>query len=176
MKAFITTIGEPTTDLCKWALERLEFDVQIIEGKSSLWEKLKIIFDYDEDFLRVDADTIVNKNVLKLINETYLWWYQTLTFDWFKQDLAYGGVQFIRSPAIPIIRQHIDDARSRERPESYLYRLEAFHNPRVCGNFDLVCGLNGYGQTDIKRIKDTKLRRDQYLNYDWELAEKITAL
>ena len=27
MKAFVTSIGEPTTDLCVWALERQGFDV-----------------------------------------------------------------------------------------------------------------------------------------------------
>lgn len=178
MIAYVTSIGESTTELCKWALERQGFQVFVLNEPTSLWDKLNKIFKATKkgDVLRVDADVIVNKNVKELVQQTDYLWYQALTYDWFKQDVTHGGVQFIREAAIPTILKHIDEAHRLERPESYLYRLEEFHNPRVCGTFEKVCGLNGYKQTDVKRVYDTKVRRGQIDNYDFELAERIETL
>ena len=180
MRAIVTSIGESTTELCEWSLHRLGFRVQTIRSGTSLWGKLQTIFDIEsligEDFLRVDADVIVNKNVLELIELKDLWWYQGLTFDWNKQDISHGGIQFIRSEAIPAIKRHINEARNMERPESYLSRLEEFHNPRRFGTFEKICGLHSYKQDDIERIKATKYRRGHYDDYDWELAERISVL
>lgn len=176
--AFVTSIGESTTDLCKWSLERQGFQVFVLSDPSSLWDKIRRIINshVKGDILRVDADVIVNKNVVELFKQTKLWWYQALTYDWFKQDVAHGGIQFIREPAIPVIKKHIDEAQRLNRPESYLYRLKEFHEPRVCGTFEKICGLNGYRQTDKDRVKLTKAQRGQLDNYDFELAEKIETL
>lgn len=176
MKAYITSIGERTTELSKWALERQGFEVVVIENKSSLWEKLyRIYSDEKDDFLRVDADVVVNRNVQEMVQHDSYLWYQALTYDWWKQDITHGGVQFIRKDAIPIIREHIMEAEHKERPESYLFRLEAFHNPRQCGTYEEICGLNGYRQDDVQRVKATKERRNQY-GYDWELALRLNNL
>lgn len=181
MRAVITSIGEPTTELCKWSLSRLGFRVYVVHSeKSTLYQKLVTLFDIegilDEDFLRVDADVIVNKNVLELVKLDEAWWYQGQTFDWFKQDISHGGVQFIRKQCFPAIKKHLREAEHMERPETYLSRLEEFHNPRRFVTFEKVCGLHGYKQKDIERVKLTKYRRGQAENYDWELAEKIEAL
>lgn len=116
---------------------------------------------------------IVNRNVKELIQQKDLWWYQSLCFGWFSQDIIHGGVQFVRKEALPIIRKHIDEATRLERPESYLYRLPEFHNPRMCGTFEKVCGLHGYKQNDIQRVRNIKARRGQLANYDFTLAKKI---
>lgn len=177
MIAFVTSIGETTTDLCVWSLERQGFDVVLLEDQNTLWSKLKFIFQSaHEDFLRVDADVVVNSNIQDLIKLDDLLWYQSFTFGWFMQDVIHGGVQFIRRPAIPIVLRHIDEARDKERPESYLCRLEEFHNPRTFGTFEKICGIHGYKQSDIQRIKDTKMRRGHYGDYDWQLAERLEAL
>lgn len=181
MKAYVTSIGEPTTDLCLWSLKRQGFETILIKDHksqpTSLWEKLEMIFDeVDEDFIRVDADVVVNSNVQEMIKQTGLWWYQAWCFGWFSQDIIHGGVQFIRKPALPFIKSHIQDARAHERPESYLSRLSEFHDPRVFGTFEKICGLHGYRQNDYERVKATKMRRGQYGNYDWELAEALDAL
>lgn len=176
-KAFVTSIGETTTDLCVWSLERLGFDVELVQSPTSLWDKLRYIFNKaDDEFVRVDADVVVNKNVLELVKQDELWWYQGLTFDWFKQDTTHGGVQFVRKPAFDIVRRHIDEAHRLDRPESYLFRLQELHNPRRCGTFDRICGLHGYKQSDTSRVFDTKQRRGQSESYDWELAERIEEL
>lgn len=174
MKAFVTSIGEPSTDLCVWSLIRLGFDVELIKGKSLLGTKLKQIFNSPpQNFLRVDADVIVNKNVLQLIEQNELLWYQSLTFDWYKQDLAYGGVQFIREDVFELVRPHLEHAETLDRPESYLSRIPELHDPRTFGNYYKICGLHGYRQNDYNRVKQVKARRGQSDNYDFELAERL---
>ncbi|MCA9333367.1 hypothetical protein KDA00_05855, partial [Candidatus Saccharibacteria bacterium] len=133
MKAYITSIGEPTTELSKWSLERLGFDVEVIENQTSLAEKLKYIYNtVTDDFLRVDADVIVNKNVLELVKTPIYWWVQGQNFDWYKQDIGNGGVQFIRKKAIPYLKANIDTFMTAERPESQMFRIDEFNNPRKC--------------------------------------------
>lgn len=177
MKAYVTSIGEPTTDLCVWSLQRQGFLVYLInDPETSLWHKLIYIFNQaDEDFLRVDADVVVNKNVVKMTKQKTRWWYQGLTYDWYKQDITHGGVQYIRKPVIEIVRKHINEAEQLDRPETYLYRLPEFHNPRKCVTYQSVCGLNGYHQNAYKRVKEVKESRGQFSNYDWELSERLDA-
>lgn len=177
MIAFITSTNEPTTELCRWSLDRLGFTTVLYIDQTSLWNKLEGIFEEaTEDFLRVDADVVCNKNVLDLVAMKSKWWYQATTYDWFKQDITSGGIQFIKKECIPIVNKHIQEAKEQERPESYLYRLEEFHNPRRCISYDKICGLHGFAQSDVNRIRETKLRRGQFENYDWELAERLSAL
>lgn len=177
MIAVVTSIGETTTDLCIWSLERQGFEVALYKSNTSLWQKLKDIYStLQDDFIRVDADVIVNNKLQELIMAEEMLWFQALTFDWYKMDLAHGGIQYIRKPCIKIINKHIDEAQRLERPETYLSRLDEFYNPRSFGTFDKICGIHGYKQADLKRVKDTKMRRKQWGNYDWELAERIEAL
>lgn len=176
MKAFVTSIGEPTTDLCVWSLQRQGFDVELVQSSSSLWEKLRYIYEVAEgDFLRVDADVVVNKNV-KLLSELdtrYVWWYQARTYGWFSQDATHGGVQLYGARTLPILRAKIEEARHLERPETYMSRLDEFHNPRRFETFERLCGLHGYKQDDYDRIMRIKDRRKQMGNYDFELAKKL---
>lgn len=182
MRAYVTSIGEPTAELCAWSLRRLGYDVRVLQDPfTTLQQKLKLIYlDADDDFIRVDADVVCNKYlpamVLSLQAQPDTWWLAGQTFDWFKQDVTNGGVQLIRKEALPILRAHVDEAAGQERPESFLYRLPEFHNPRRCFVFNGIVGLHGYGQTDIERVKATKARRDQMEAHDFELAERLNAL
>lgn len=179
MRCYITSIGEPTTKLCVEQLSE-RFEVILLENNTTLWEKLKWIYENEsEDFVRVDADVVPNKNLtadfVGSLARNDIWWVQFLTFDWFKQDVAHGGVQFIKAEAIPHLRKHIDEAMNKERPESYMYRLGVFHEPRRCESHPIVMGLQNY-KNDMERIKATKVRRNQLENYDFELAEKLNAI
>lgn len=179
MKAYVTSIGESTTELCRWSLERQGFDVLVLNDGSTLWEKLNWIFhDAKDDFLRIDADVVVNANIQELIKQKKLWWYQAYCFGWFKQDLVHGGIQFIREECFPAILKHIKECERMDRPESYLSRLKEFHDPRVFGTFETICGIHGYGQfpDDIDRVKAVKMRRNRYGDYDWGLAERLDLL
>jgi hypothetical protein len=179
LKAIVFSVGEPTTDLCMWSLKRNGFDVILRQDHSSLWHKLNMMYhQFDEDLVRVDADVIPNN---KFKPESFavdkdVWWQQFITYDWWKQDIAHGGVNYIRREAFAPIRKHIQECQYEERPESYLYRLEEFHNPRRCVTVDKIMGIHGYGIDNVKRVVDTKRRRGQMANYDFELARKLNAL
>lgn len=174
MKAYVTSIGEPTTDLCIWSLERQGFEVELIKGDDSLAHKLEYIYsNTDDDFLRVDADVIVNKNIKLLEFPTKSWWVQPLTFDWWKQDVTYGGVQLISNKALPALRRNITAHLDAERPETDMSRLPELFNPRRFSSVDILVGLHGYKQSDVNRVIDTKERRGQLGLYDFELAERL---
>lgn len=179
MKAVVFSIGESTTDLCVWSLKRNGFDVVLYQSSTSLWQKLKDCYgDMDEDFVRVDADVVPNK-VLRPENlraPDDVWWVQYLTYDWYKQNSTHGGVQFIKKEALPVLRSRVDYFKGQDRPETMLFRVSEFHNPRRCITHDVIMGLNGYKQKDVERVKAVKRRRNQYDNYDWELMQKLEEL
>lgn len=180
MKAYITSIGEKTTDLCIWSLERNGFEVVLIQNPSSLASKLEEIYNRaDDDFIRVDADVVPNKiltpDMARAPLTSSIWWLQFLTYDWFKQDATHGGVQFVKAEALPTLRTHVKEAMDKERPESYLYRLEEFHEPRRCQTHPVVVGIHNY-KNDPDRVSETKQRRGQYLDYDFELARRLDEL
>lgn len=176
MKAFVTSIGEKTTELCVWSLQRQGFEVVLIQNDSTFNEKLRQIYNQaDDDFIRVDADVIINRNIHRLIKECPkdIWWWQSLSFDWLRQDIGYAGAQYIKRTCIPVLRSNIDKAQRIDRPESQMYRLPEFHNPRRCEGTNIVCGLHGWGQDDYDRVYKQKAYRNQLDNYDFEMVEKL---
>jgi len=179
VKAYVTSVGELTTDLCIWALERNGFHVELIYNEtSSLAEKLQVIYERATDtFLRVDADVIVNRNCtpnLKGVN----WWTQYMTFDWYKQDRTHGGVQLIGKECISILREKIKDylREDIDRVESQLYRCEELDYPRRCSSVPIIMGITNYKRLDVDYIKQVKERRGQLNDYDWELTERLNQL
>ncbi len=186
MIAYVTTVGEPTTDLCVWSLKRNGFEVHTVSGNTTLAEKLKLIYEAalytDQDFLRIDADVIVNKDCNK---ETILkaqeshpnaWWIQFQCWGWYSQKLIYGGIQYYKKDSLPILMKYVDSAQPFNRPETYLSRVREFYEPRRFESHDLALGIHGYGIKDLKPIAKQKAERGQSHNYDFELAEKLNAL
>ena len=178
MKAFVTSIGEQTTELCKWSLERNGFEVVVLQDSTSLAQKLKHIYENEtKDFLRVDADVIVNRHMKPDIEvDPDIWWVQFQCFCWYKQNVSNGGIQFIKKEALPILRSHIDEAMNLDRPETYVYRLAEFSNPRRCITQEGIMGIHGYSQTNTDRVKGIKARRNQLQDYDFELTQKLNEL
>lgn len=179
MRAYVTSIGERTMELCEWSLKRNGFDVTLLKSDSNLWSKLKDIYNQaDEDFVRIDADVVVNRSFTPESLNLYqgdVWWWQFQCFDWFKQDLGYGGVQYIREQAIPHLRDNVDKFIDAERPETELSRIKEFYEPRRFESVETVAGLNNY-RNDMKRVMKTKSNRGQLNDFDWELAEKLNEL
>jgi len=172
MKAFVTSIGESTTEICVWSLERQGFDVELVKGNDRLSDKLEYIYNAtDDDFLRVDADVIVTRKVKLLEVPPGAWWAQAQCFGWYSQDVIYGGVQLIKKECLPALRKHIVNHLTDERPETSMSRLEEFYNPRRFVSVDLICGIHGY-KNDVDRAKTTKDRRGQF-DFDFELARKL---
>lgn len=183
MKAYVTSIGEPTTRLCIEQLKRHGFEVEVLQDDRPLWAKLKDIYNRaDDDFMRVDADVIVNRNLAKFTTlddfDRDIWWIQGRCFGWYSQDVIHGGVQFIRREALEHLRLWVDAFQNAERPETELSRIRAFHNPRRFVSIDTVLGLHGYKQGDYHRdrVKAQKARRGQFDNYDFDVSEALEAL
>lgn len=192
MRAFITSIGEKTTDLCQWTLERNGFEVEVINNNSSFGSKLqKIYHSTDEDFVRVDADVVVNR----ILNAEYIeqlfvldsrtrdnvhlkdaWWVQFMCFDWFQQNLVYGGVQFIKKEALPALRRNVDTLINDDRPETMLSRIPEFYKPRRFESVEDCVGIHGYAATDMDRVIAQKKKRGYFQDYDFELSEKLNQL
>lgn len=181
MIAFVTSMGEVTTELCCWSLARNGFSVVLIEDKTTLWDKLKRIYnEADRDFVRVDADVVPNKQFTPQFvaesGEVFSWWLQYQTFDWHKQDTTWGGIQAIRKEALIHLKANVDQYSDNIRPETALSRIPAFFNPRRFESVPIITGLHGYKANDLERVKDLKLARNQYDNYDFELEERLNAL
>lgn len=175
MKAVVFSIGEKTTDLCAEQMERFGFNVEIWQDQSPLWQKLARLYLLDEDVVRIDADIIPNENVTYLPRQTNYWWLCGSGWDWYAHGIRPISIHFIKRQALKVAREHIKQATTQARPETYIWRLPEFHNPRRCKVVDEVMGLHGYAQKDQRsRIKSLKSSRDQY--YDWSLVEKIEAL
>lgn len=180
MKAFVTSIGEPTTDLCVWALERQGFEVELVKGNDLLSHKLEYIYNTaDTDFLRVDADIIVNRNLTPELLDSLdknIWWWQFITFDWYKQDITHS-MAFIQQPAIQPLRDNIGRFINNLRPETESSRIKEFYNPRRMDTYsDKIMGIHGYGITDIEPVKKLKKERKQSHLYDFELADRLDKL
>lgn len=179
MRAYVTSIDEPTTDLCVWSLKRNGFEVYVLNDIRTLARKLSSIYSsVDDDFLRVDADVIPNRNCTPQNvsdNPDKYWWVQFMTFDWFQQRPGYGGIQFIRKEAINILRNNIQDYIEEDRPETAMFRLEEFMKPRRCVSNSEIMGLHNY-KNDLKRVARVKANRGQSSNYDFELAQRLNEL
>jgi hypothetical protein len=182
MKAFVTSIGEPTTDLCVWSLERNGFEVVLLNNGSLLADKLKSIYEQaTDDFVRIDADVVVNSTFTPQFAKNELipdvWWMQFLCFDWLKLDLSYGGVQLITKEALPALRANVDNVHHLDRPETALSRLEEFYNPRRFESPTAVAGLHGFALGDhLDRVYRQKEKREYFNTYDFELLTKLEGL
>lgn len=182
MKAFVFSIGERTTNLCIEQMEEMGFEVVLFQDRTtSLWEKLKKFYQSFlesgyETAVRIDADIIPNKNVLKLIAiKDQCLWHSAVGWDWYSQNRQSISIHHLKREAAEICLDNIELAKNKPRPETFLWRLQEFHHPRVCHNVDLSCGLHGYGQKNQReRIKNLKHLRGQ--DYDWQLVDKIEAL
>ena len=179
MKAFVTSIGERTTDLCVWSLQRQGFDVELVQSDSSLGEQLQYIYETaDDDFVRVDADVIVSLGLDKKVNfppvGDNIWWVQFPTWDMYKMDLTHGGVQYIRKAALNVIREGIGEFLHDDRPETRMWNLDGLKKPRRCHTYMYhIAGIHGFGQKDLDRVRIVKENRKYTSDYDFEMAERL---
>lgn len=176
MKAFVFSIGEKTTDLCCELMDKYGYDVTLYEDSSSLWDKLgrfyrQALESKEQEFVRIDADIIPNRNVLRLENTG---WQCAVGYDWYSQDRKAISIHLMDRSVIELCLKFYNEAEDMIRPETYLWRkAEINQHTSIRGEFS--CGIHGYGQKDQReRIKNLKQSRNQ--DYDWELIEKIEAL
>lgn len=175
MKAYITSIGEKTTDICKEQLERFGYEVEVLDGNENWYDKYKrFIFKANEDCIRIDADVIPNENVKHLDDFAQLM-VQAKTYDFYKNNLSVTSPVLYRKEAIDIIRGNWNLV-GKSRPETDASRIpelnQWFHTT------DWVVGIHGFFQTkeDLKRHLNNKIVRKQLEYYDFLLAEKLINL
>lgn len=165
-------------------MEEYGFEVILLKDpRTNLWEKLKEFYEKaletdDEWFVRIDADIIPNRNVIKLseipsgLEE--LKWICASGFDWYSQDRKAISVHLMHRSVIGECYKYIDEARDKIRPETYLWRKESINDlTGIAGAFN--CGIHGFAQQDQRnRIQWLKYNRNQ--DYDWKLLDRIEAL
>lgn len=177
MRAYVFSIGEKTTDLCCELMKEYGFEVILYQDNSFLWNKLKRFYTEalatnDQWFVRIDADIIPNRNVLKL--DGGKGWQCASGFDWYSQDRKAISIHKMNRAVIEKCLKHIDEARDVNRPETYLWRLPEV-NPLTSIQSDFNSGIHGYGQKDQRdRIKHLKYVRNQ--DYDWSLLDRVESL
>lgn len=184
MKVYVFSIGEKTTQLCCELMSEYGYDVILYQDKTSLWDKLKRFYTEalssgDLEAMRIDADIIPNRNVQKLVKYHMedghpVKWTCASGFDWYKQDRGAISIHIMDRGIILECLEHIEEAKDKKRPETYLWRLPNVN--QYTAIFDKYnCGIHGYGQQNHRnRIKQLKYLRDQ--KYDWDLIDRIEAL
>lgn len=184
MRAYVFSIGESTTSLCCNLLREMGFEIILLNDKeTSLWDKLKAFYEDaiasgEEEFLRVDADIIPNKDTLRFIDVPFsrkLQWKCAMGWDWYKNCVTPISIHHMSIDAIKTAYDHIEEAKEESRPETYLWRLPEFERPRSCWNLELYCGLHGYGQQS-ERERIIKLKKERGQEYDWKLIDAMEAL
>ena len=180
MKAFLCSVGQKTTQICKEQLEKIGFEVILLDEKESWPDKYRRFIEMaDDECFRIDADIILNENLKYFIDWTviepdYLM-AQTLAYDFYKNNFNITGITFYRKEAIDIIKKNLDNIDWR-RPEATAWRLPEINDKTF--TFDLICGIHGFFQTkdDLEIHKQHKIDRKQMGDYDFELAEKLINL
>ncbi len=177
MKAWVFSIGEPTTELCVKQIERAGHDVTLLQDDTNLWRKLWTFYNQaletgDEECMRVDADIIPNDNVVNFKNESG--WTAAFGYDWYKQDGGSISIHIMKREIIELCAKHIQSAKYKNRPETWLWRIDEI-NPHTKVSDQGIFGVHGYSQTGHRdRIKKLKQSRGQ--EYNWNLVQEIESL
>jgi len=173
MKAYLTSIGEQTTDLCKLQLEKFGFDVKVLDEKEDWPTKYKRFIDTaNEDCLRIDADVILFNDKVKLaFNAQMPAMVQWKIIDFYTLTERVGQPVFYSKELLEIIKKL---PVNNFRPETSMWR-----NPEVMKhthNINEIVALHGFWQSkqDMKRAKDNRIARVH--NYDQELVDILNKL
>lgn len=175
MKAYVTSIGEKTTEICCKQLQRFGFEVVLLDGAEPWPVKYnKFIQMAEDDCIRIDADVIVNEDIKLIMQSDYtnykmVQWY---AYDFYKNKVGISSPVFYSKEALRIIRKKFKDLDLR-RPEASAWRLPAI-NPFTHTDL-IIIGMHGFFQTkeDMYRHLDHRRNRKQIADSDFELAELI---
>ena len=180
MRAYVTSVGEKTTDICVTQLKKFGFDVVLLDHKEKWIEKYKRFINIaDEDCIRVDADIILNSNIIDPLKYTQglsNWLMcQFKVYDIYKNNIHLGIPVMYKKEALGIIRRNFDKVNPL-RPEATAWRIPEI-NPHTF-NIDEVVGIHGiYQDADtVRRAMKNKIDRKQFSDYDFELIEKLMNL
>jgi len=192
MIAYVTSIGEATTDICVWQLKRFGFDVVLLGGKEDWIFKYRDFIQQaemlDRDVLRVDADIIVNEKINtavmigigqcateEKITDKMELMVQFSVWDFYKNDISNSCPMYYSRKSLPIIRKNLDKL-DKQRPECSASRLPEIHPGFY--KVDTIVGMHGFFQDldDQKRAYTSRERKHQLDEFDFELVNKIREL
>lgn len=184
MIAFLTSIGEQTTALSKWQLERLGFAVICLDKDQSWIEKYREFIiqarKLNVPCLRLDADCIVNKSILDVWQNFVrsggsVLMKQVHGYDLYRNNVGVVSPVLYKPDALRIIQENFHKLDAH-RPETSAWRLPQI-NPRTA-TAPAVCSVHGFCQTwaDLERHRATKKARGQMHEFDFEFAEKFLEL
>lgn len=182
MKAYVTTIGEKTTELCCSQLEKFGFEVVLLD-KIESWESkykrfINMAHEDNENCLRVDADVIVNENIKTLggnhLTPRILIESGSL-YDLYRNGVFRGSPIFYTKKAIGIIHRY-KSMLHPNRPESSACRLDGI-NPHKYQS-DTIVGMHGFFQNRdaVEKAMINKKDRKQQDLFDFELVDKLMNL
>jgi len=181
MNAYVTSIGERTTQICCDQLKKFGFTVFLLDEKEPWIDKYKKFIQMAvAPCIRVDADVIVNKN-LKDYCETFIEHQiedmtQFNIFDMYKNNLSNTSPVLYSEKAIEKIRELIDKIDVR-RPETSSWRLIQNEGLEVYTSKQTM-GMHGFFQDKetILRARQNKIDRKQIYDYDFDLSFKLLEL
>jgi hypothetical protein len=178
IKAYLCTIGERTTEVCKWQLERLGFDVVVLDEVEPWCVKYgRFIQMADEDCIRIDADVILNDKIILDIDQIpeNILMAQFQYFDFYRNEVGVGNPCFYSKACLDILKTKLGDI-DEHRPEASAWRLKEINDfTMTC---ERVCGMHGFFQDNmtIARAKKNKEDRGQINLYDFALVDKINEM
>lgn len=175
MKAYLCSIGEPTTDIVKEILQGFGFEVILLDEVEPWYDKYKkFIFQATEKCIRIDADIIPNKNIrdFKTLRNGM---HQASGYDMYKNEVGIMSPVFYSKEVLEIIRKNWHLV-TKDRPETSASRIPEV-NKQFFTSFSVV-GIHGIYQRkeDIDRHKQHKIDRKQIDDYHFELTYKLQAL
>lgn len=181
MKIFITSFDEPTVNICLEELEKFGFKNIILLNQLEDWfsKYRRFISLADEDCLRIDADVIINKNIIEITDlfnkQSWDLMLQVYVYDFYKNNVGISSPVLYKKRAIDIIKKNINKL-DKERPEATAWRLPEI-NP-FTRTVKEVCGMHGFfqRQSGFDRAFKNKIARKQIKDYDFELAKKLMDL
>lgn len=183
MKAFVTSVGEKTTDICVSQLRKHGFDVILLDKKEPWIEKYKDFIRraaaLKEDVLRIDADIIPTASIAKVpsiagvFHSAYMIQFQV--FDFYKFDIHMGMPIIYKKAGLSEMVKVLDHIKTG-RPETEMSRLPIINDWMV--SCPVVMGAHGFFQDKetMDRAFDNKLQRGQLGQYDFSLAADIIDL
>jgi len=179
MRAFLTSIGEKTTEICKWQLERFGFEVVLLDGVEPWIDKYtRFLNEAREDCIRIDADVIPNKHIKiaqdKEVTKDY-YMINFRSYDIYKNDLGATSPIYYSKRGLEVLRGEIDNLNPY-RPETSAWRRDSMieHTKTI----EVITGIHGLYQKpeDVERHKKTKEQRRQMAHYDFAFIDKLMEL
>lgn len=179
MKAYVTSTGEKTTQICCDQLKQFGFDVVLLDAQESWINKYnKFIATADEDCLRIDADIITSEEIFnqcKKAKQSEALITSFALYDLYRNGVYYGSPLFYKKEAVAMIRSKKSMLHPNE-PERSACRMDMFGG-RV-ENVPVIVGMHGFFQKSehIDRARKNKIDRKQDALFDFGLVNKLMNL